>query len=98
VANYVEEIRKRVLERTKQFRDEMTPRMKEVSYGTKRPNDAEYVAFMRNQVKIYPPELWTLPDGSQVWADPWSADLMTGKVAGGKALLKRIADAEGKVL
>lgn len=97
-SNYTQEVRKRVLEMTKQFREEMTPRVKEASYGTKRPNDAEYVAFMQNQVKITPPELWTLPDGTQMYVDAWSADMMTGKVAGGRELLRRIQQAEERVL
>lgn len=96
-SNYTDEILTRVRARIKNFNDEMAPRMKEIRYGVSRPDDEEVVMFMQNQLKMFPPEQWITPDGQVLLVDPFSADLMTGKVAGGRELLRRIQSAAEKV-
>lgn len=95
--NYTDEILKRVKARIENFNEEMAPRMKEIRHGVSRPNDEEVVMFMMNQLKMFPPEQWLLPNGQVVYVDPFSADLMTGKVTGGRELLRRIQSAGEKV-
>lgn len=95
--SYTEEVSKRVLSMTKDWRKEMTPRVREASYGVTRPSKEALAMFMANQLRLMPPEPWLLPNGMTVMVDPWSADLLTGRVDGGRELLRKIAEA-GRVL
>jgi hypothetical protein len=95
--NYTEEILRRLRPKIKLFVEEMTPRMKEISYGVNRASNEDIVAFMAHQLRMMPPEPWIMPDGQTVLVDPFSADLMTGKVTGGRELLRRIQSAGEKV-
>lgn len=95
--NYTEEILRRLRPRIKTFIEEMTPRMKEIAYGVNRASDEDIAAFMMHQLRMMPPEQWTTPDGQTVFVDPFSADLLTGKVTGGRELLRRIQSAGERV-
>lgn len=39
--------------------------------GASQPSDEELAAFVFHQQRLYPPQLFTYPDGTQIFASPW---------------------------
>lgn len=39
--------------------------------GASQPSDEELASFFFHQQKLYPPQLFTYPDGTQAFASPW---------------------------
>jgi hypothetical protein len=62
--------------------------------GASSPTDDELAAFFFHQQTVYPPQLFTYPDGTQVFASPWI--LALDFVEGGKEWLARFERVKAK--